>query len=388
VVRVVSVFEGDSVTGPAKNLLEFASRARSGGADLRLEFSLVTYRRTGDPPENALMAAARAAGIPVEVVTERGRFDPGVLPQLRRLVEERNPDIVQTHHVKSHFLTRLSGLPRRRLWLAFHHGYTRVDLKMRIYNQLDRWSLRGADHVVTVCQAFVRQLEGRGVPAERITAQHNCVNPEAAADGEEAARIRQKLGLPPGAAVLLAVGRLSPEKGHRDLLRALAELRRRWPGEDFRLVIVGEGKERGRMEAMRRQYNLEDQVHLAGHQHDVRPYYAAADAVVIPSHTEGSPNVLLEAMAYGRAVVATRVGGIPEIVQDGKTALLTPPGEPAAMAEALRKVLTSPEERQRLAAAARDVVQSRFTPEAYHRSLLEVYRRLWERSRGRFALAG
>ena len=95
---------------------------------------------------------------------------------LRRIVEQRAPNIVQTHNVKSHFLMRQSGLWRRQPWVAFHHGYTTTDLKMRVYNQLDRWSLRAAHCIITVSHAFARELARAGVPPERICVLHNSVS--------------------------------------------------------------------------------------------------------------------------------------------------------------------------------------------------------------------
>jgi glycosyltransferase involved in cell wall biosynthesis len=311
-----------------------------------------------------------------------------VLPQIRRCVEEWRPQVVQTHQVKSHFLLRVSGLWRNHLWLAFHHGYTNEDLKMRLYNQLDRWSLPLADRVVTVCKAFARELEKRGVPRERIHVQHNAVTFPAPSDPETVRALKKTLVPEEGIPVLLTVGRLSREKGHKDLIEAARELRRLEPSLGFCLVVLGEGKERRRIEALCQHYGLEREVRLVGHQDDVAPYYAMADVVVIPSHSEGSPNVLLEAMASGVPVVATCVGGIPEIVADGETALLVPPHNPRALAGALARLLRSPEQRARLAQGARRLVDSEYTPEAYERSLRRVYQRLWEECSSRVAEAG
>lgn len=387
-LRVAVLFEGGWVTGPARNLLRFAQRARRPERGLpRIEMLLITYSRGHIPGDRSLAGEARRAGLAVEIVPERHRFDWRVLPQIRRIVEAWRPHVVQTHQVKSHFLVRLSGLWKRHLWLAFHHGYTRVDLKMLLYNQLDRCSLRAADHLVTVCQAFVPELEQRGVRPERITVQHNCVEPPEPVPEEEIRALRERWQIGDGAAVLLSVGRLSKEKGHTDLLRSLAELRRSRRGLNFRLLVVGDGKEGHRLEELRRRLGLEREVIFAGHQDRVAPYYRVADVVVISSHSEGSPNVLLEAMAARVPVVATRVGGIPEIAAEGETALLVPPREPVAMAAAIERLLRSAEERKRLAEAAYRLVESRFTPEAYHASLRQFYKRFWEQRAGRLAAA-
>jgi glycosyltransferase involved in cell wall biosynthesis len=371
-IRVLSIMEAAFVTGPAKNLIEFAQRARSPEQDLpAVDFSVVAYQRGSDAPQNPFVEAARAAGIPVDIIHETGRFDASVLAQLRTIVAARDPDIIQTHNVKSHFLMRLSGLWRTRCWIAFQHGYVTTDLKMRGYNQLDRWSLRAPRHVVTVCETFASDLAARGVPRDRITVRHNSIKPFAPLDPAVPASLRKTW--PADAAILLSVGRLSFEKGFVDLVRALGVLKRRWPEDRFHLVIAGEGPERPRIEAARAEERLADCVTLAGLQHDIRAYYAAADLVVMPSHSEGSPNALLEAMIANRAVVATRAGGIPEIVRHEETALLVEPRDLEAMASAIHRMLHAPETRLRLAERARTVALTQYSPEAYRRALVGLY---------------
>jgi glycosyltransferase involved in cell wall biosynthesis len=378
-IKLLSVMEATTVTGPAKNLIGFVARARSPefAAALglpRVETSVVTFERGGaNGTPNAFVAAARDAGIDVDVIPERFRFDPRVLDGLRRVVARRAPDLIQTHMVKSHFLLRLSGLSRTRPWVAFHHGYTATDAKMRIYNQLDRWSLPAATRVLTVCGPFAEQLARAGVRREKITVRHNSVTAPARSDGAETAALRARLGIDDEERVILAVGRLSFEKGHADLVNALGRLRRLAPDLKFKLVVVGDGPERPRVEEAARADDISDRVVFAGHARDVRPFYALADALALPSHSEGSPNVLLEAMAAGVPVAATRVGGVPEIAEDGESALLVPARDPGAMAAALERLLADSALASRLAESARERALTHFSPEAYARALVEFY---------------
>lgn len=371
-IRIVSIVEAWFVTGQAKNLLEFAQRGRTQEDGVRqIDLSLVTYQRgAGAGEKNKFVTAAREAGVTLDLVTERGRFDASVLDQIRNIIARRDPDIVQTHNVKSHFLLRVSGLWRTRRWLAFHHGHTTTDFKMRCYNQLDRWSLRAADRVVTVCGAFAHELGGRGVPADRIVVRHNSVKPFCPADSGAVAAVRASL--PANTPILLVVGRLSHEKGHADLLHALDALRR-MTKDPFHAVFVGDGPEQGKLESLRAKLGLDSAVTMAGLQHDVRPYYEIATIVVMPSHSEGSPNVLLEAMAAGVPVVATRVGGVPEIAIDGETALLVEPRNPGAMAAAIERMLRDQGLRTRLACRAKGLAAEKYSPDAYRRSLVEIY---------------
>ena len=385
-IKLLSVIEATTVTGPAKNLLGFCRLARSpamSAAGLpRVEVSYATFHRApgrdgsqreeGEAP-NAFVAAAREAGAEVDVIGERFRFDPRVIGELRRVVARRAPDVVQTHSVKSHFLARLAGLGRGRPWVAYHHGYTSTDLKMLAYNRLNRWSLPAAERVITVCGPFAEQLAREGVRPERISVRHNSVVAPPPADHEERRALRERLGVDESARVVLAVGRLSREKGHADLVRALAALRGTHQNLNVRLVIVGEGPERGRVEAEARASGVLGRVFFEGHAGNVRPYYAAADVLALPSHSEGSPNVLLEAMAAGLPAAATAVGGVPEIVTDEESALLVAPRDPRAMAAALARLLTDAPLAGRLASNASALVAERYSPQAYARALVEIY---------------
>jgi glycosyltransferase involved in cell wall biosynthesis len=383
-IKLLSIIEATTVTGPAKNLLGFCRLARSPemtAAGLpRVEISVATFERApgadGDAGGNAFVAAARGAGVEVDVIGERFRFDPRVLGELRGVVGRRAPDIVQTHMVKSHFLARLAGLGRGRPWVAYHHGYTSTDLKMLAYNRLNRWSLPAAERVITVCGPFAERLTREGVPRERISVRHNSVVAPPPADVDERRALRERLGADEGTRVVLAVGRLSREKGHADLVRSFAVLRGLHPALNVRLVIVGEGPERERVEEEARAAGVLGRVVFAGHTANVRPYYAGADVLALPSHSEGSPNVLLEAMAAGLPVVATAVGGVPEIATNEEDALLVPARDTNAFAAALGRLLTDEALADGLGRAAAARAVSEFSPEAYARGLVRIYQQL------------
>ena len=375
-IRVLAFLEAAWLTGPAKNLIGFARQVGPArGATPRAEVAIVLFRRGAGEKADPVVDACHAAGVPVHVIRERFAFDLSLLRSIRELVAAVNPDIVQTHAVKSHFLIRMTAARRNRKWLAFHHGYTWPDLKVRLYNQLDRFSLPAADHVVTLCQPFAAELQGRGVPRGRITVQHNSVAPFVPCSDAQAMELRRSLAIPPAAPVLLTVGRLSREKGHRDLVTAAARLRRGHPARAFRLLVVGDGPERTALQQAVKAAGIADTVIFAGHQAQMVPYYSIADLVVLPSHSEGSPNCLLEAMAAGLAVVATKVGGVPEVAADGHSSLLVDRNQPAMLAEAIARLLDDEPLRRRLGDAAR-VRAADFTLGAYCDSLLQVYRRV------------
>lgn len=370
IIRVVTILEAGSVTGPAKCVLEFVREARSTST-VQIELSVVTFVR--GPVENEFIRRVRAEGIPIDLIHERSRFDRGTIARLRKVIRDRNPDVLWTNAVKSHFLVRASGLHRRTPWIAFHHGYTTTDWTTRLYNQLDRWSLHDAGLVVTVCEAFARRIEQLGIDRARIRVQHMPIRPSDQQSPGVGAAVRRCLQIQPDELVLLNVGRFSKEKGHAELLRAIAQTHRNHPTLRLRLILVGDGPDGARLRALCTTLEIEPLVTFAGYQSDVREYFAAADVFVLPSHSEGSPNVLLEAIDADVPIVATAVGGIPEMVTNEVDALLVPGLDVGALSEAIGRILLDESLRVQLRTTAR-LRLSQHTPEAFFGNIAEVLR--------------
>ncbi|MBV9610271.1 MAG: glycosyltransferase family 4 protein [Acidobacteria bacterium] len=373
-IKILALVEASTVTSPVRLLLDFGVQARSPN-DVRAELTLATFVRGQSHPAE-LVAAAQSAGIPLRLIPERFRFDRSVIAHLQRLADELAPDIIQTEHVKSHFLLRMSGLNRKYAWVAFHHGYTTTDMKVRAYNQLDRWSLAAAMRVITVSDSYAHELARQGVPPSRLRVVHSAIHPIGKRSDAEIERLRQSLGLLPDGRVLLAVGRLSDEKGHLDLIAAFKQVRDSLPSAAVRLIIAGEGPERSRIEAKAVSLGIREHVTLLGHVADASPYYDIADVMVLPSHREGSPIVLLEAMAAGLPIVATAVGGVPEIVNDGEDTILVEGRNPAALADGIVRVLSDGNLARSLGQNAMHAITERFSPAKRARTLMDFYKEI------------
>jgi len=370
-IRILSILEANTTTGPAKNLLQFAAYARSERSEPRVEVAIALFER-GAP--NLLRDTVVKSGVPVYTISERKRFDNSVIPQIRAAMEHFRADLIQSHSVKSHFLVRAAGLQRATPWVVFHHGYTWPDLRMRLYNQLDRWSLRAARCVLTVSRPFRDELVSRGVDPGRITIVHNAIDPEwgTRTTPQERLEMRARLRIEPDRKVILTVGRLSREKDHGTLIRALRLLRlEAAPGPH--LVLVGDGPEQRRFEAAINESGLSDSGTLTGQVPTAEPYYGIADLAVLSSLSEGSPNALLEAMAARVPVVATAVGGVPEIVTHLESAYLVRPGHAPELARGIEAILGGEALAGGLVERARQIVAARHTPAARTRRLTEAY---------------
>jgi glycosyltransferase involved in cell wall biosynthesis len=249
----------------------------------------------------------------------------------------------------------------------------------------ERFGPRWREHVEAVTQRLcdttvvnsprvaASLLARRIVPRDRCRVIPNAVDLGRFAPGECPAResTRRRLGVPSEAFLWLAVGSLEAQKDHESLLRAAGQLRRRCRG--LRIAIAGDGPLRAPLGRLSRAMGLEDTVHWLGLRHDVPDLLAASDAYVMSSRWEGSPNALLEALAGALPVAATEVGGVRDLVEEGRSGFLVPPGDSAALAAAMGRVMTlPPEERRRMGRCGLRSVQSRHDSQV----VLEQWRRL------------
>jgi glycosyltransferase involved in cell wall biosynthesis len=367
------MMEANSVTGPAKNLIGFCRWLRTPeGVQTGLKVAIATFSRDAGTDKNAFADAVRDAGADLYIIRERFRYDPRVMTQIREIADKSAPNIIQTHNNKSHLLAKLlPDLRKKRLWFAFHHGDTYTDFKQRLYNQVDSLTIRSADRVVSVCQAFSPRLTARGVSPERVRILHNSVMPLSPISPAERAKLRSQLSIGTDEAMILTIGRFSKEKGHAVLLHALQQLRS--IARNWKLVLVGMGPERDALMRLARSLDLSEQVIFAGAHADVQPFYASADVFALPSLSEGSSNVLLEAMAAKMPIAATEAGGNPEIILHNETGLLVPIGDSQGMADAIARLLREPALASRFGEAGFARATHEFSVGQYRRRLLSFY---------------
>jgi glycosyltransferase involved in cell wall biosynthesis len=245
--------------------------------------------------------------------------------------------------------------------------------KVRAYQQLDRLSLRAADRVITLCQPFVNDLVRRGVSRDKIDVMANAVEQRPKPTPSELLRLRQSFGIRPDDIVIVSVGRLSLEKGLYELFEVFRRLQVTGLAGSVRLLLVGDGGEAAKLRTLAKVFG--DRVIFAGHQTEPWPFFCIADIFALPSHSEGSPLVLFEAMSASLPIVASAVGGIPEVVQDELSALLVPPQDVERLFHAILRVVADAVFRRALGQAALVGVK-RYTPDQYCENLMGVYSRL------------
>ncbi|MFD2090586.1 glycosyltransferase family 4 protein [Blastococcus deserti] len=225
------------------------------------------------------------------------------------------------------------------------------------------------DRLIAVSDAQRRTYERAGVPTASLTTVPNGITARGRGPGRCAARAA--LGLDPDQLVVMTVGRLTEQKGQRYLVEATPELATRFPG--LSVVVLGEGHLRDDLVRRAADLGVGDAVRLPGHRSDARLLIDAADVFVFPSRHEGMPLAVLEAMQAGLPVVATDVLGTAEVVADGETGTLTPPGDPRALAAAVAELLSDPQRRRRYGEAGCRRYLERFTAHRMATETLAVY---------------
>jgi glycosyltransferase involved in cell wall biosynthesis len=325
----------------------------------------------GDPGFGAIQKNADRHGAPLISVPDRGPWDWRVVTELLAVCRRENVAIWHGHDYKTNAL----GLLLRRFWpmklVTTVHGWVKHTARTPLYYKIDRKCLPRYDRVICVSDDLFEVCRDCGVPAKNLSLVENAIDAEDYRRRRMIADAKRALGFSPDAFLIGAVGRLSEEKGFDVLINAVQALIR--GPEDVHLVILGEGEERAKLERLVAKLGLTDHVQLPGWQTDVRGYFEAMDAFALSSRREGLPNVLLEAMALEVPVVATRVNGVPRLIQDGRNGLLVEPGDADALATALFALIRNPGLRDLFRAAGRRTVEGRFSFPARMQKLKQIY---------------
>jgi L-malate glycosyltransferase len=350
-VRIAHVVIGGEVAGGQMVALELARAARRAGHDV----SFVS------PSAGPFVELVRSEGMQARIVPIRGALDIFAVGRLRQAL--RGVDIAHTHgHFAVNVVARVAGkLAGARVLSHMHiENAFRAGLGRRAQIALDNATARLCFAIVAVSDATRESLARQGYPTERLSTVHNGI------DATPAEPVRLAEG-----PTILEVARLAEVKGQRALLQALTRV-------DAAAVFVGRDLERGgsyelELRAEAERLGVADRVVFAGYRDDVPALLAGCDVVCLPSSIEGLPLVVLEAMAQARPVVATAVGGTPEVVVDGETGLLVPAGDVEALADALARVLGDRPFADRLGEAGRRRLAAEFSLAAMADGILRLY---------------
>lgn len=351
-------------------LAELAGSASYGGGERYLELLFGRLDRTRYramlicPEPGPFVGRMKERGVETHLVHLAPLFNPLALWRLTRLLRQKRVTILQTHGARANFYGRIAGrLAGVPVIISTVHNslkdYEVRSLRRWLYAFLLRLTLPLVHRIVCVSEANRRDLieECPAASAKAYTV-YNGVDPSAFPSQLDRQTVRQKFGITQGP-VLVTIARLTEQKGHRYLMQALPRLLQTWP--QLCCMFVGEGELRDALHHMAIDLGVEQACRFMGVREDIADILAAVDVVVLPSSSEGFPFVLLEALAMGCPVVASRVNGIPELIENQKTGLLVSPRDPHALMVAIREVLSNPTAASKMGAEGRAVVRERFT---------------------------
>jgi glycosyltransferase involved in cell wall biosynthesis len=365
-LNVVQMTDVTGRGGAEKVLVDLALRLDRA----RFNVTVVATRSTGN-----YQPLLDAAGVRTLLVPRASRWESHKMLGLVRFMRREPVHILHTHLFGANSwgraLGRLAGVP---VIVAHEHWSSKAGREVWV----DRLLYRLTDRILVPSQAskqLVMQMEG--IPTRYLDVTYNGVDISQFKPGTEAATVRQELGLGPEDFVIGTVGRLSADKGGQDdLLWASNELRQSHP--NARLLIIGDGPLRPDLEKYATELGMLDSgaAIFTGTRNDIARLLGAMDVFVLPSHKEALPVAVLEAMAMCLPVVATRVGGVPEVVRDGSTGLLVEPADRPSLRDALARLLSDRELAYRLGTSGQARVHAHFTVDKMVEHVEELYERL------------
>jgi len=333
------------------------------------------------PPGSPLAKRAHTSGIPVHEIPLRGELDLSSAMKLRRLIRQLKPQILQLHTAHAHSTgllsrlglgTRPAVIVQRRVDFSIHRsgtpGLTRLKYQL------------GVDRYIAISHKIAEVLQSDEIDPQRIRVVHSGVPPlpEPTRSAEE---LRNNWQLGTEAPLLGAIGALTSHKGHRHLIEAMALLRPRDPAAQ--LVLIGEGEEAQTLDAVAAQQGVADRVHRIGFEEDVSSWLHALDLFIHPSLDEGLGTSILDALGARRTVIASAVGGIPEVIEDGVTGRLVAAADPRQLAEVIDELLDDPAAAADLATAGQQLQEHKFSADAMVRGNIEVHQELLEELQAR-----
>ena len=371
-IRVIHILRGSPFYGGQDIYVTGLARFGSAhGLDVR-----VVVLATSPGVDIPLCRDLVTEGLPHIVVPAPERFRPVHVRHVAEIIDIIKPDLIHIHEYKSGLIGLAAGRITGITTVATAHGWTWNSARAVAYEAIERGLLHGFARIVVGTAAMERSLEQARIPDRKIRRVAHPVWLSDSPSKHDFIGPRQRYGVPEDALLLGTLGRLSREKGQADLIRALVKVHDQAP--DVHLLLGGDGVEQGSLAALSSDLALDDHVHFLGTvpHNEIGEFLKEIDIFVLPSRRDNLPLSLLEAMAAAVPVVATAVGGIPDLIRDGETGYLTQPADPTALVAALKKAIENSSTRLKIGKMGRETVLTAHSPETFAKQISTVYKEL------------
>ena len=368
--RILHLISSSGLLGAERVLLELAEHSRREG----LKVTIGVFENKQNPNLD-LAKYARAMDFDVRIFPCNGRWDNHTAQTIKDYMKNNGIQILHSHNYKSNFYAWRSLSNNNVKWVVTNHG-RRSGPKLMVYDFLDGFVVRHADRVIAVSKEIARKMRLAGIAQGKILLIENGIDLERFTNNAPPEAIKESLGIKKEALVVGTIGALTKEKGHQYLLRAALKVIRIYPEAIF--LLIGDGIERPSLEKTVSSLGIKDSVIFAGMRKDVPKILSILDVFVLPSLNEGLPVALLEAQGAQIPVIASYVGAIPDVLQDGVTGVLIPPKDPQAIAEAIIMILSNKKFASGIAQKGFERVRDNFSSQKMGEKYLSIYKELIE----------
>jgi len=369
-MRVLQLLSSGGVYGAEKMVVGLAKGLRQLGCQ-----SIVGVFDNLHVKSSDVANYMRKQGLHTVVIPCNGKIDRTAVKEIRRCIDVHDIGLLHSHGYKADLYGYFAGRNMRLPLIATSHFWTRRTMALRIYALVDQFVLRQFDHVVAVSDEIAREVLSGGVSSKIVSVIDNGIDLAALRTPSASVRAELRAG---AKRIVGAVGRLVSQKGFNYLLQAIPSVLERFPETVF--LVVGEGPKRAQLEALASELKITNSVRFIGVRNDMPSVYSSFDLFVLSSVCEGMPLALIEAMAAGRPVVATRVAAVPKLVIEGLTGRLVEPRDAAALCGAICELLGNPATCERLGQAARARIEKQFSSELMAERYFRLYRSVWKPS--------
>ncbi len=363
-MKILHLISSRGLYGAERVALDLCKGLKRNGYE-----SIIGVIRNSHNPHVEVADEARKDGIEAVIFPCGGQLDVKLIFRIRKYAEENRINLMHCHGYKSNFYGLLASR-RKILLVATNHNWLASHWRLRTYRRFDSFLIRYFNRIIAVSEGVRKEMLRYGVPKEKIRVIDNGIDLTRFGDTVSPAAIREEFGIKEGVRVIGTVGNLGPEKGHEYLLQAAKEIVAHV--ESVKFIFVGDGQLSAYLKHKASELSMEDNVIFAGFRADIPSFLSAMDIFVLPSVVEGLPMVLLEAMAARRAVVATCVGAISKVVNNGN-GILVKPRDVLGLQQAILSLLTSEERRQKFASAGYDTVRTHFSSERMSSAYIALY---------------
>ncbi|MFC1632016.1 glycosyltransferase family 4 protein [Candidatus Omnitrophota bacterium] len=366
-MKILHIISSSGFYGAEQVLLNLVSLLKEDG---HKPYLICLKNRTKPDPQ--IHVQAQKQGISSKVVNCRHKLDLGAIKEIKQFVKQENIKIIHSHGYKSDFYGLIAAKLVRIPIVATLHLWTQETARDRFYEWLDKRLIKRMNHLIPVSPLINNQLKALKIADNKVTLIPNGIDVDKFNSARVNTNLRHRFGLNDDL-VIGTVGRLAQQKGQTYLIKAFKELS---GTKGLKLLIVGDGYLKESLHKEVKELGIENDVVFTGAQKDIEAAYNSMNIFVLPSINEGLPLALLEAMSMGFAVIATKVGAIPYVMQDRAEGMLVSPGSIKELKEAIFTLIKDSALRKQMGEKAREKVKSAFSLETFYQKYIEVYNRL------------